>query len=718
MDCYFITSCMDCYFITSSPFLRNPFPRTPPPSLSHLPTPPKCVAPSATTTPSNTLSLNKQLSAALKDRQTDKAWTSYQQFIDAELPSSTCLSRLVCQLAYQGTPLALTRAHSILRRLRKQQLVHRLDANALGLLAMATAKAGHPTPALSIIYSMLSIGHLPHVKAWSAVLSRLSTPRDALKLFHSILEHLSLSPEPALLSLSYPDVAAFNAVLNACANAGDAVNFVEIFSRMPKFELIPDALTYNIMIKFFARIERKELLVAVLEKMLAMKVAPCATSFHSLVAAYVGLGDLEMAEILVRAMSEGRQDVCALLRERSPRTTAMEFDEISSMIESLGLDISHDSSSAPLLLPKSYHPDSRIYTTLMKGYMHQGRLNDVMDLLETMEKQRDSSQPDEVTYTTVVTALVREGLMDRARAMLSEMASRKVPANRVTYNVLLKGYCRVVQMKKAEALVGDMKEAGIELDVVSYNILIDGCIVIDDSAKALSYFNEMRSKGIAPSKISYTTLMKAFASSGKPKLASKVFDEMLKDPRVEVDMVAWNMLLDAYCRLGLFEEAKSIVLRIKESGMVPDLATYGSLANAIATARKPGEALLLWNEIKERCKDGGGEGPPPLKPDEGLLNTLADICVRSAFFKKALEIVVCMEENGIAPNKTKFKRIYVEMHSRMFTSQHASKARRDRRSERKRAAEAFKFWLGLPNSYYGSEWRLEQFNGNVNEGDD
>ncbi|KAL6507945.1 hypothetical protein OROGR_024140 [Orobanche gracilis] len=66
-----------------------------------------------------------------------------------------------------------------------------------------------------------------------------------------------------------------------------------------------------------------------------------------------------------------------------------------------------------------------------------------------------------------------------------------------------------------------------------------------------------------------------------------------------------------------------------------------------------------------------------------------------------------MEEHGIHLNKTKYKRIYMEMHSRMFTSKHASRARQDRRRERKRAAEAFKFWLELPNSYYGSEWLLD-----------
>ena len=370
------------------------------------------------------------------------------------------------------------------------------------------------------------------------------------------------------------------------------------------------------------------------------------------------------------------------------------------------------------LLPKAYTPNTRMYTTLMKGYMKAGRVSDTVRMLEAMRRQDDAgSHPDHVSYTTVVSALVKAGSMDWARQVLAEMTRIGVPANRITYNVLLKGYCKQLQIEKARELLKEMADdAGIQADVVSYNILIDGCILVDDSAGALAFFNEMRARGIAPTKISYTTLMKAFAFSGQPKLARKVFDEMVNDPRVKVDLIAWNMLVEGYCRLGLVEEAKKVIQKMKEDGFYPDVGTYGSLANGIALARKPGEALLLWNEVKERWEMGkeGGKSDssvPPLKPDEGLLDTLADICVRAAFFRKALEIVACMEENGISPNKTKFTRIYVEMHSRMFTSKHASRARQDRRMERKRAAEAFKFWLGLPNSYYGSEWRLEPIEG-------
>ncbi|KAK1283680.1 Pentatricopeptide repeat-containing protein [Acorus calamus] len=645
----------------------------------------------------------------LRQRKTDEAWETYTSI--THLPNTTCLSRLVAQLSYQNTPTSLSRARSIVRRLRDLRQLRLLDSNSLGLLAAASSRSSASLSfSASLIHSMLKSGYLPHVKAWSAVVSRLSSsengsPVEALHLFDTVLRRVSsLLPDAA--SEARPDSAAFNAALNASANLGDVELFARLFGEMPRFGAKPDVLSYNILIKLCAQVGRPDLLVFVLERIIKEGLTPCITTLHSLIAAYVGFGDLDTAEKIIQSMREQKTDLCCILRNSSER---IRLDGIDEVLEGL---VKPERESDPPSLPKTYAPDARAYATLMKGYMKSGRVEDVLCTLEVMQREEGSEPaPDHVMYTTAVSALVSAGSMERARMVLAEMARAGQPANRVTYNVLLKGYCQQLQLDKAKDLVREMEsDAGTEPDAVTYNTLINGCILVDDSTGALSYFNEMRARGIALTKVSYTTLMKAFALTGQPKLAQKVFDEMIKDPRVRVDLVAWNMLVEGYCRLGLVEEAKGVVSRMREGGFQPDVCTYGSLANGIAVARKPGEALLLWNEIKERCVKAKAQNdatPPLLVPDEGLLDTLADVCVRAAFFKKALEIVACMEENGISPNKTKYKRIYVEMHSRMFTSKHASKARQDRRSERKRAAEAFKFWLGLPNSYYGSEWRLE-----------
>ncbi|XP_076889245.1 pentatricopeptide repeat-containing protein At3g09650, chloroplastic-like [Bidens hawaiensis] len=671
-----------------------------------------------TTTTNHRQNSNNTLLNLLRQRKTDDAWLAYTQ--SPHLPNPTCLSRLICQLSYQNTPTALTRAQSIIRRLRHERQLHRLDSNSLGLLAVAAAKSGDTLYANSILKSMLRSGYLPHVKAWSAVVSRLANsgddgPKEAVKLFSQVTRTIKRFSDSTLVANSKPDTAAYNAVLNACANLGWTEKFGKLFDEMLESECEPDVLSYNVMIKLCARIERKDLLVFVLERILEREIPLCMTTLQSLVASYIGFGDLETAEKIVQAMREGRQDVCKILREASLQESLNENE--SEVFEKLLPNIKYPSDYEPPLLQKAFQPNTRMYTTLMKGYMKAGRIKDTVRMLEAMRNQEDSSShPDHVSYTTVVSALVNVGSMEKARQVLNEMTLSGIQANRITYNILLKGYCQQLQLDNARETIKEMINAGIEPDAVSYNTLIDGCILIDDCAGALEFFNEMRARGIAPTKISYTTLMKAFSVSGQPKLAHDVFNEMEKDPRVKVDLVAWNMLIEAYSRAGMLDPVKDLIDKMKKKGMYPDVATYGSLASCIALARKPGEALLLWNEIKERCgliigdeiKISKPESKVPvLKPDEGLLDTLADICVRAAFFKKALEIVAFMEELGIAPNKTKYTRIYVEMHSRMFTSKHASRARQDRRVERKRAAEAFKFWLGLPNSYYGSEWRLE-----------
>lgn len=649
-------------------------------------------AASSTHTHTHTADANAQLDAhllsLLRDGHTDAAYHLFAS--NPSLPlSPVSSSRLLAQLSYSS----FSRASALLHRLRARQALHLLDANSLSLASSAAARSNNPHLAYSLLLSMLRRGLLPDRRAYTAALARLP-PSRALRLFDALLHHLRHHHNK---TNSLPDTAAFNAALSACADAGDCIRFRHLFDQMPAWNAPPDALTYNVLIKMCARAGRKDLVARVLERILSSGLTPCATTFHSLVAAYVGFGDIPTAERIVQAMRERRTDICLLFRAVAD-DHIISHDQQSCVLEDIVKPWEQD--EVPLL-PKVYPPNSRVYTTLMKGYMNAGRVEDVVAMLRAMRREGETSpasRPDHVTYTTVISTLVAAGDMERARAVLEEMGQAGVAASRVTYNVLIKGYCQQLQAGKAKELLAvDMAEAGIQPDVVTYNTLIDGCVLTDDSAGAVALFNEMRERGIAPSAVSYTTLMKAFAASGQPKLAHKVFDEMEKDPRVAVDRAAWNMLVEAYCRLGLLESAKKVVERMKARGVQPDVATYGSLAKGIAVARRPGEALLLWEEIKEKEKEVDGE----------VVEALADVCVRAALFRKALEMVARMEEMGVEPNKAKYKRMYVDLHSRMFTSKHASQARQDRRRERKRAAEAFKFWLGLPNSYYATDWRLQ-----------
>ncbi|KAG8076380.1 hypothetical protein GUJ93_ZPchr0006g44208 [Zizania palustris] len=441
------------------------------------------------------------LLALLREDQTDAAYRLVAS--NPSLPNSpVSASRLLAQLSYASNSKGVA---ALLHRLRARGALHLLDANSLSLAASAAARSNNPHLAYSLLLSMLRRGLLPDRRAYTTALARLPPPR-ALRLFDAVLHHLRRAPN--LSHNSLPDTAVFNAALSACADVGDCHRFRYLFDEMRTWSASPDALTYNVLIKMCARAGRKDLVARVLERMLSSGVAPCATTFHSLVAAYVGFGDIPTAERIVQAMRERRRDMCLLLRQvvAGEVRTDCEDEQMqtSAVLEDIVVgtnfnlkEASEEEEEVPLL-PEAYPPNSRVYTTLMKGYMKAGRVEDVVAMVRAMRREGETapaSRPDHVTYTTVISTLVAAGDMERARAVLDEMGRAGVPASRVTYNVLIKGYCQRLQVGKARELVAaDMAETGIEPDVVTYNTLIDGCVLTDDSAGAVALFKEMRTE--------------------------------------------------------------------------------------------------------------------------------------------------------------------------------------------------------------------------------
>lgn len=475
--------------------------------------------------------LIEKMRVLLKERRTDEAWQVMQILARAgTLPDRQCASRLVAQLAHRGVPSSLARAQQVVSNLRTQDRVDLLDSDSLGLLAMASARSGAARYALNVLHLMFDTGAFPSVKVWSAVVSKLGKHVDdcplALELFDEVClrvreaESLSIN-----VNSSRPDTGAFNAALNACATLGFLAQGESLLQTLKKLSLDPDAITFNTLIKLYARTEQRELLKSVADLMVDHNLTPDQSTLNSLIAAFVSLGELREAEALLRRVQSGEKRWWgAHLR-----------------------------------------PDVRTYTTMMKGYVQTGRRGDAMRTLLAMQTEKDpKTAPNEVTYTTAISSCVRLGLMDEAAVVLREMAVQSVPANVVTYNVLLKGYCSGRRMQSAQAVVADMEAAGIALDVVSYNTLINGCIEVDDNAGALKYFVKMREAGIAPSAVSYTTLMKAFGRNGQPKQVHLVFEEMRSDPAMKTDAVAWNVLLDSYCRNGRAADAKRMFLKMKD----------------------------------------------------------------------------------------------------------------------------------------------------------
>ncbi|KAL6959881.1 hypothetical protein U1Q18_040030 [Sarracenia purpurea var. burkii] len=80
--------------------------------------------------------------------------------------------------------------------------------------------------------------------------------------------------------------------------------------------------------------------------------------------------------------------------------------------------------------------------------------------------------PDEVTYTSLMNGMCREGNALRALKLLEEMEEKGCTPNSCTYNTLLHGLCKAKLLERAFELYGVMKSGDVKLETGSYGTFV------------------------------------------------------------------------------------------------------------------------------------------------------------------------------------------------------------------------------------------------------
>ncbi len=172
--------------------------------------------------------------------------------------------------------------------------------------------------------------------------------------------------------------------------------------------------------------------------------------------------------------------------------------------------------------------------------------------------------------------------------------------------------------------------------------------------------------------------------------ARRVFDSMQRDRAARVDVAAYNAMIDAMARQGDMDAARDLLRRVtalaKAAGQRPPVQAYGAVIGGYSKERDLDAALEV---VKLFYQEGGD-------PDRGMFDSLVELCMRSGEFKRALQVVRTMERFGKSADKRRLKALYKEMYQ---GRERVAGSKRNAR-QRNTSIERFKFWLGLPNSYY------------------
>jgi len=159
-------------------------------------------------------------------------------------------------------------------------------------------------------------------------------------------------------------------------------------------------------------------------------------------------------------------------------------------------------------------PNVITYSTILKGYCLDGRLDKAFKILEDMKKSTQVS-PDEITYNTLIDGCARNCLWDRGMLLLKEMEDAGVQPSNFTLAVLVKLANRSKRFEQAFELCKDLSQTyNFRLNVHVYNNLMQACTGSNQMQRALKIFGDVFENGIQPDSRSYTILLRGCVSHG------------------------------------------------------------------------------------------------------------------------------------------------------------------------------------------------------------
>uniref|UniRef100_A0A0D9V1D4 Pentacotripeptide-repeat region of PRORP domain-containing protein n=1 Tax=Leersia perrieri TaxID=77586 RepID=A0A0D9V1D4_9ORYZ len=209
-----------------------------------------------------------------------------------------------------------------------------------------------------------------------------------------------------------------------------------------------------------------------------------------------------------------------------------------------------------------------------------------------------------------------------------------------TFRIIVRRYARARKVKEAVETFEKMSSFGLKTDLSDYNWLIDILSKSKQVKKAHAIFKEMIRKGrFIPDLKTYTVLMEGWGHEKDLLMLKAVYQEML-DAGIKPDVVAYGMLISAFCKSGKCDEAIKVFHEMEKSGCMPSPHIYCMLINGLGSVERLDEALKYFQLSKE-------SGFPMEVP---TCNAVIGAYCKASKFPHAFRMVDEMRKSGIGPN--------------------------------------------------------------------
>jgi pentatricopeptide repeat domain-containing protein 1 len=231
----------------------------------------------------------------------------------------------------------------------------------------------------------------------------------------------------------------------------------------------------------------------------------------------------------------------------------------------------------------------------------------------------------------------------RAHSVFRNLVDEGHKPSLVTYTTLLTALTNQRMFESIPSLLGEVELGGVRPDSIFFNALINAFVEANRMGEAINTFWKMRHySGCLPTTSTFNTLIKGYGIVGKPEEAQRVFDMMGAQGSVvrrRPNLTTYNILVKAWCDQRKLEEAWSIMVKMRASGVDPDIVTYNTIASAYANNDETWRAEELVVEIQTR-----------MRTSERTWGIIIGGYCREGRLAEAFRCVRQMKDAGVLPN--------------------------------------------------------------------
>ncbi|KAK1422627.1 hypothetical protein QVD17_17913 [Tagetes erecta] len=195
----------------------------------------------------------------------------------------------------------------------------------------------------------------------------------------------------------------------------------------------------------------------------------------------------------------------------------------------------------------------------------------------------------------------------------------------------------------AHKVFDEMPERNCLQTVKSFNALLGACVNCKRFDKVDEVFKQLPEKiSVKPDIVSYNIVIKAYCEMGLFELASSMFDEM-RCNGINPDLVTFNTLLIGFYGNGRFDDGEIFWDKMMNNASIsPDIRSYNARLVGFVHEKKLTKAVDLIENLG--C----------LKPDEFSYNAIINGFCNNGDLEEAKKWYTKLVESDSAPNKATF----------------------------------------------------------------